>query len=267
MKIRDALHQENPDKQSLPGRLEMAGDDETLPSEIEGPCEEFHQSLLQTDTMLKKLLAVPAEALDEKLSTLDKARLNLTLCFAVDSLFWAFLTVQGVQPRDHAVKKELDRVRQYMGKLKEIEEKEKKPEQRVNKDAAKRFVRNALWEPADKEGDEESRIKSDKERSGSVNEGEVKNTATRGTEKRKRSRSKEADDQEIVEDSVRSLKKSDKVKQRELTEDYQNDGTTVQTDGLKERGTDESSVKKKRKNSSGANKPVVRKKKQKVHPQ
>ncbi|XP_062509359.1 nuclear nucleic acid-binding protein C1D-like [Corticium candelabrum] len=161
-------------------------EDETLPPEIEGICEDFHQSLLRTDAVLKKLLAVPHESLDENLTTLDKARLNLTLCYAIDSLFWAFLMVQGVPPREHAVQKELDRVKQYMGKLKEIEEKEMKPEKRLNKGAAQRFVRSALWEPTEQtEGNENA---SDTEERGTdkMPDGELANV--KKIRKRKKSK-------------------------------------------------------------------------------
>lgn len=36
-----------------------------------------------------------------------------------------------------------ERIRNYMGRVKEIEDKAKAP--KINKDASKRFVRNALW--------------------------------------------------------------------------------------------------------------------------
>ena len=39
-----------------------------------------------------------------------------------------------------------DRIRSYMGRVKEIEDKAKAP--KINKDASKRFVRNALWAQA-----------------------------------------------------------------------------------------------------------------------
>lgn len=252
----------------------MAADEESLPQEIEGPCEEFHQSLLRTDTVLKKLLAIPTETLDEKLTTLDKARLNVTLCYAIDSLFWAFLTVQGISPREHAVKKELDRVRQYMGKLKEIEEKDRKPEQRVNKDAAKRFVRNALWEPSDKnEADEEDGMK-DKEKMKETDPA----AEFEGMKKReKRKQRRESHDEETMEDEVpteSSVKKKKKKKQKESRE---MDGTAssavheshVESE-LKEIDDprpNKTGVKKKRKETMGAYEPVAKNKKRKSGPE
>jgi len=48
------------------------------------------------------------------------------------------------------VKSELDRIKKYMAKVKEATEK-KEASLRIDKGAARRFVKSALWTPSDKE--------------------------------------------------------------------------------------------------------------------
>ena len=46
----------------------------------------------------------------------------------------------------------MDRIRGYMNRVKEIQEKQKAP--KIDKDASKRFVRSALWQMAHKKAQE-----------------------------------------------------------------------------------------------------------------
>lgn len=92
-------------------------------------------------------------------------------------LFTVYLVTQGVNPREHGIKQELvcvyvasftssyllfffvthpesssllqERIRTYMNKVKEITDKKKAA--RVDKGAAGRFVRNALYQPDEKD--------------------------------------------------------------------------------------------------------------------
>uniref|UniRef100_A0A3Q4M194 Nuclear nucleic acid-binding protein C1D n=1 Tax=Neolamprologus brichardi TaxID=32507 RepID=A0A3Q4M194_NEOBR len=60
-----------------------------------------------------------------------------------------YLVTQGINPREHGIKQELERIRTYMNKVKEITEKKKAA--RLDKGAAARFVRSALYDPDDKD--------------------------------------------------------------------------------------------------------------------
>ncbi|XP_013776426.1 nuclear nucleic acid-binding protein C1D-like [Limulus polyphemus] len=79
------------------------------------------------------------------LTPLEKARLDLSIGYTLNSLFWLYLVTQGVNPKEHAVKQELDRIKGYMNRAKEIADKEKAP--KLNTDVAQRFVRSSLWDP------------------------------------------------------------------------------------------------------------------------
>ncbi|KAK3927542.1 Nuclear nucleic acid-binding protein C1D [Frankliniella fusca] len=79
------------------------------------------------------------------LSLEEKVEYDLFLSYSLNSLFWSYLRTQGVDPLNHSVKNELDRVRSYMTRAKQVHEKQSMP--RVDKEAAERFVTSGLWEP------------------------------------------------------------------------------------------------------------------------
>lgn len=65
-----------------------------------------------------------------------------------------YLVSKGQNPRDHDIKKELDRLREHMKRLKQlttnettesVEQTEVKPNLKINKEAAKRIVKHSLW--------------------------------------------------------------------------------------------------------------------------
>lgn len=64
----------------------------------------------------------------------------------------AYLKLNGVSAREHPVFKELERVKQYFGKIKEAEEKVNpvKPSTTLNKQAAARMIQHSLVREAGK---------------------------------------------------------------------------------------------------------------------
>src|SRR5439155_27340179 len=62
----------------------------------------------------------------------------------------AYLELNGVNPKEHPVMKELTRVKQYFGKIKEAEAKTAGPSQQtltLDKEAAGRFIKHAVVRP------------------------------------------------------------------------------------------------------------------------
>ncbi|RZF36622.1 hypothetical protein LSTR_LSTR007325 [Laodelphax striatellus] len=74
---------------------------------------------------------------------------DLFKSFTVTSLFWAYLKTQGVDPNEHPVKQELDRIKQYIAKSKVIHDRKFRP--KVDQGASKRFVKHSLWKPKNKD--------------------------------------------------------------------------------------------------------------------
>ncbi|XP_019854421.1 PREDICTED: nuclear nucleic acid-binding protein C1D-like isoform X1 [Amphimedon queenslandica] len=120
-------------------------DEDEVPEEIEDQCSDCHQSLAKLEKLLKPVLA-EARPSHDKLSHLENASLTLTLCYTINSLFWVYLTTQGINPKTHGIKHELERVQKYMNQANIINERLKGEVPRVDEGAAKRFVKNALWD-------------------------------------------------------------------------------------------------------------------------
>lgn len=82
----------------------------------------------------------------EKLSTDDRIKYDLLLSYSLNSLFWLYLRTQGVDPSKHAVKSEIDRVREYFAKAKQVQDR-RTIMPRIDVAAAQRFIRSGLWQP------------------------------------------------------------------------------------------------------------------------
>ncbi|ERT00084.1 exosome complex protein LRP1 [Sporothrix schenckii 1099-18] len=80
------------------------------------------------------------------LPLLDKAKLHVLASFALESTLYCSLGLAGVDARNHAVFRELQRVRQYMGKIDAAEKPPvaEPPTNRLNKSAAIRFLKADL---------------------------------------------------------------------------------------------------------------------------
>ncbi|KAI1261670.1 Sas10/Utp3/C1D family-domain-containing protein [Xylariaceae sp. FL1019] len=82
-----------------------------------------------------------------KLPLLDKAKLFVLVTYSIESILFSALRLNGVDAKEHPVFKELTRVRQYFEKIKNIEfppPPPQKPDQRLHKEAAIRFIRSDL---------------------------------------------------------------------------------------------------------------------------
>ncbi|BFZ12189.1 hypothetical protein BsWGS_15228 [Bradybaena similaris] len=130
----------------------MAGDD-GIPRELKEKLAAFDTHLSELEDGLKPLLSVNRLDLSKKLEPIDEAKTDLVAAYAINSLFWMYLNVCGVNPKEHAVKQELSRIQSYMVRVKEIEDKKKAP--KLNKEVSKRYVRAALWKAAQHKPGEE----------------------------------------------------------------------------------------------------------------
>ncbi|XP_068183731.1 nuclear nucleic acid-binding protein C1D [Antennarius striatus] len=125
------------------------GNTEDYPYEIDEQLTGFDSSVSTVKAMLEQLISMPRNELQQKLDPLEQAKLDLMSVYTLNSLFWMYLVTRGVNPREHGIKQELERIRTYMNKVKEITDKKKAA--RLDKGAAARFVRNALYEPDEKD--------------------------------------------------------------------------------------------------------------------
>uniref|UniRef100_A0A8C4Q6F4 Nuclear nucleic acid-binding protein C1D n=1 Tax=Eptatretus burgeri TaxID=7764 RepID=A0A8C4Q6F4_EPTBU len=119
--------------------------DGAYPSEIRGQMIAFEKSLTAVDEALEPFVALTRDEVQHKLEPLEQAKVQMVSAFAINSLFWMYLVTQGVDPKEHPIKQELDRVRTYMNKVKAFEEKSKAA--KLDAKAASRFIKHALWQP------------------------------------------------------------------------------------------------------------------------
>lgn len=71
---------------------------------------------------------------------LSAAKALVSASYVYLDAIWMYLKSKGVDPASHPVHRELERVQAYFPKLKETENPQEKPRQRVDTDAAKRMV-------------------------------------------------------------------------------------------------------------------------------
>uniref|UniRef100_A0A6J0UAP5 Nuclear nucleic acid-binding protein C1D n=2 Tax=Pogona vitticeps TaxID=103695 RepID=A0A6J0UAP5_9SAUR len=124
---------------------EMAVAGEEYPTEIQDYLLAFERSVASVDEMLKTMMSVSRSELLQKLDPLEQAKLDLVSAYTLNSMFWVYLATQGINPKEHPVKQELERIRTYMNRVKEIADRKKAA--KLDKGAASRFVRSALYEP------------------------------------------------------------------------------------------------------------------------
>ncbi|SYW83557.1 related to LRP1 - nuclear exosome-associated nucleic acid binding protein [Ustilago bromivora] len=87
---------------------------------------------------------------DELHGRLDAARMQVSVAYVLMDLVWILLKTKGVDPTNHPVIQELERVKSYFGKIKRVQDNEKEPAAqgekgtKVDRSAAGRFIRAAL---------------------------------------------------------------------------------------------------------------------------
>ncbi|KXJ93772.1 Sas10/Utp3/C1D family-domain-containing protein [Microdochium bolleyi] len=79
-----------------------------------------------------------------KLPLLDKAKLYVLATYSIESMLFSALRINSVDAKEHPIFKELTRIRQYFEKIKNIENPPQKPDVKLDKQAAIRFIRADL---------------------------------------------------------------------------------------------------------------------------
>ena len=124
------------------------------------PMSELHESLVDLKQSLIEFIKGYDNLKNGPLNPLLKAKVELTKAYAINSLFWIYLTTKGIDPRDHPIKGEITRLKTYAERVQQIEDKQKA--MKLDKSAAKRFVRSALWEPTPESEDQSKPLKRKK---------------------------------------------------------------------------------------------------------
>lgn len=97
------------------------------------------------ETLLPILTAGPLSQATSTLPLLDKAKLYVLATYALESILFSYLRLNGVDAKEHDVFKELARVKEYFSKIAVAEGRGKGAAQpRLDKGAAGRFVKAGL---------------------------------------------------------------------------------------------------------------------------
>eukprot|EP01102_Stenamoeba_stenopodia_P003330 TRINITY_DN13284_c0_g1_i1.p1 TRINITY_DN13284_c0_g1~~TRINITY_DN13284_c0_g1_i1.p1 ORF type:complete len:222 (-),score=63.47 TRINITY_DN13284_c0_g1_i1:45-710(-) len=125
----------------------MEDDDDlsVLPPEVQETIARFDVAFKKVEELLAPFFSESWKSIVSRLTPFEAAKLNVAISYAINTLFYLLLKTQGASTRKHPVMKELERVKLYIGKLKEFENSEKvKSQSRLNVEAANRFISHAL---------------------------------------------------------------------------------------------------------------------------
>ncbi|EIW70752.1 hypothetical protein M231_02594 [Tremella mesenterica] len=84
-----------------------------------------------------------SDTLDE-LESLDRAKMDILLAYTISDLLWIYLKMKGHDPSLHPVAGELERIRTYYEKIKLVESGSEQRKNKVDVNAARRFIKHHL---------------------------------------------------------------------------------------------------------------------------
>ncbi|CAG2122513.1 unnamed protein product, partial [Medioppia subpectinata] len=84
-----------------------ASNAEDFPSQMKQPIRDLHQSLADLKQCLHTFNTNYKNMKSASTDPLSKARVELTTAYAMNSLFWIYLTTKGVNPHEHPIKDEI----------------------------------------------------------------------------------------------------------------------------------------------------------------
>ncbi|GLI77167.1 hypothetical protein PoHVEF18_005452 [Penicillium ochrochloron] len=108
--------------------------------------EQLDDDVDDLEDALQPLLGSSLNKMSKNMPIFDKAKIHVLTTYALESLIFSYLRLQGVDALQHPVYREITRVKQYFTKMKALEEPEE-PEQRtmvLDKAAAGRFIKHGL---------------------------------------------------------------------------------------------------------------------------
>jgi exosome complex protein LRP1 len=130
----------------------------SLPEDVKSQLERFEAAVASVETGLAPILALDRRELEAALTPLERAKVHVSMANAVSTLFSMYLKAVGLDPADHAVKRELERVALYRTKLDKAAAAERRAAGKtarstVDAAAAGRMVKHALGTTRDEPSD------------------------------------------------------------------------------------------------------------------
>jgi exosome complex protein LRP1 len=113
-------------------------------SDVKDLVEDMSGSIDDLEAALAPLLNATLSSSVSKLPLLDKAKLYVLATYAIDSVLFSYIRLNGKNVKDHPVVQEIMRVRSYFNKIKEVEAGPVQRNTTLDKDAAARFIKHGL---------------------------------------------------------------------------------------------------------------------------
>ncbi|KAK1758535.1 Sas10/Utp3/C1D family-domain-containing protein [Echria macrotheca] len=117
-------------------------------TDITPQLKQLDVNLDSLETALKPLMGNIGD-LSSKLPLLDRAKLFALTAYALESIIFSSLRLNGVEAKNHAVFQELIRVKQYFDKIQKLETPPAERETTLNTEAAIRVVKANLGDDKD----------------------------------------------------------------------------------------------------------------------
>ncbi|KAK0937935.1 hypothetical protein LTR29_010500 [Friedmanniomyces endolithicus] len=113
-------------------------------SEVLSLVEDMGSNIDDLEEALAPLLKTALSASTSKLPLLDKAKLYVLVTYAIESILFSALRLNGVDVKEHPIYQELNRVKEYFAKIKTAESAGAKRSTVVNREAAGRIIKHGL---------------------------------------------------------------------------------------------------------------------------
>ncbi|KAK0251225.1 hypothetical protein LTR29_007543 [Friedmanniomyces endolithicus] len=113
-------------------------------SDVLSLVEDMGSNIDDLEEALAPLLETALSASTSKLPLLDKAKLYVLVTYAIESILFSALRLNGVDAKEHPVFQELNRVKEYFAKIKTAEAAGAKRSTVVNREAAGRIIKHGL---------------------------------------------------------------------------------------------------------------------------
>jgi len=112
--------------------------------EVQSLVEDLGGNVDDLERALTPILKTALSASASKLPLLDKAKLYVLATYAIESVLFSVLRLNGVDAKSHPVFQELSRVKEYFAKIKSAETAGTKRSSAVDKAAAGRLIKHGL---------------------------------------------------------------------------------------------------------------------------
>ncbi|RFU28131.1 hypothetical protein B7463_g8196, partial [Scytalidium lignicola] len=114
-------------------------------TELVAQIEQLDDELDDLEDVLQPIVKTPLFERASKLPLMDRAKLYVLVTYAIESLLFSYLRLNGVKAREHPVFKELTRVKEYFAKITAAETPVvQKGKLKLDKQAANRFIASGL---------------------------------------------------------------------------------------------------------------------------